>query len=529
MTGSLFQRVITRGCLIALLLSLPFVAGARTPNADWHDASIARIEQAYAAHTLSAHALTTSFLRRIRAIDQAGPSLHAIIEINPDALSIADRLDAAGSRDLQRKPLFGVPLTVKDNLDTADRMQTSAGSAAMLGAPASQDATVVSRLRAAGAVLLGKSNLSEWANFRSAHSSSGWSARGGLTKNPYALDRNACGSSSGSAVAVAAGLATVAIGTETDGSIVCPAAVNGIVGLKPTLGLVSRAGIVPISHSQDTAGPMARSVEDAARVLSVIAGSDPRDPATADADAHKADYTRFLDVDGLRGKRIGVVRKLAGYDPNTDRVLDEAIAAMRRAGATVIDNVVVPHLNDYNDAENTVLSYEFKRDLDAYFATRTGLPVHTLAELIAWDNAHAALEMPWFGQDLFEQAQKRGPLSDKAYLDALAECKTLAGPQGIDAALAKDRLDALIAPTSGPAWTTDLVNGDHVTGGSSTPAAVAGYPDITVPAGFVHGLPVGISLFAGKWSEPALISMAYAFEQATRARRAPTFAAGAPR
>ncbi|HET6906051.1 MAG TPA: amidase [Rhodanobacteraceae bacterium] len=493
-------------------------AGAATSatSPDWHS-DIAQIEQAYASHAYDPHALTAYFLQRIRTIDQSGPALHAVIETNPDALAIADKLPQnAGA-------LYGIPVLVKDNLDTADSMQTTAGSLAMVGQPASQDSTVVSKLRGAGAVLLGKTNLSEWANYRSTHSTSGWSGRGGLTRNPYALDRNACGSSSGSAVAVAAGLATVAIGTETDGSIVCPSAINGVVGIKPTLGLVSRAGIVPISHSQDTAGPITRTVADAARVLTVIAGSDPRDPATAPADSHKTDYTRFLDANALKGKRIGVVRKLAGYDPNTDRVLDDAVAALRRAGAIVIDPVKIPHLDDYGDAEGVVLSYEFKHDLNAYLATRKGLPVHTLADLIAWDKAHADTELQWFGQELFERAQKRGPLTDKKYREALAKCRKLAGPEGIDAALRKHHLDALLAPTVGPAWTTDLINGDHTTGGSSSPAAVAGYPDITVPAGYVHGLPVGVSFFAGKWSEPKLIGIAYAFEQATHARRDPEF------
>jgi amidase len=508
-----------RVTILALGFSIALAASAApsTQKPDWH-ADVAQIEQAYAAHMYTPHALSEYFLQRIHDIDQSGPNLHAIIEVNPDALAIADKPDAGKHAGA----LFGIPVVVKDNLDTADRMQTSAGSLAMVGQSATRDSTVVAKLRAAGAVLLAKTNLSEWANYRSTHSTSGWSGRGGLTLNPYALDRNVCGSSSGSAAAVAAGLAVVSIGTETDGSIVCLSAVNGVVGIKPTLGLVSRAGIVPISHSQDTAGPIARSVADAARVLTVIAGSDPRDPATAQADAHKTDYARFLDANALKGKRIGVVRKLAGYDPGTDRVLDKAIAALRHAGATVVDKVEIPHLNDYGDAENTVLSYEFKDHLNKYLATRKGLPVHTLADLIAWNTAHKDRELPWFGQELFEQSEKRGPLTEKKYRDALAKCRKLAGP-GIDAALRKDHLDALLAPTLGPAWTTDLVNGDHVTGGSSSPAAVAGYPDITVPAGFVHGLPVGVSFFAGKWSEPTLIGVAYAFERATHARRDPQF------
>ncbi|MER3546383.1 MAG: amidase, partial [Rhodanobacteraceae bacterium] len=423
---------------VALVLASSLPAATPSQSPDWH-ADIAQIEQAYTAHTYTPHALTDYFLQRIRDIDRNGPNLRAIIEVNPDALSIADKLNA----DEHSGALFGIPVVVKDNLDTADRMQTTAGSLAMVGQPAPEDSTVVAKLRAAGAVLLAKTNLSEWANYRSTHSTSGWSGRGGLTLNPYALDRNACGSSSGSAVAVAAGLATVAIGTETDGSIVCPAAVNGVVGIKPTVGLVSRAGIVPISHSQDTAGPIARTVADAARVLSVIAGSDPRDPATRLADAHKTDYTRFLDANALKGRRIGVVRKLAGYDPGTDRVLDDAITALRRAGAVVIDKVTIPHLNDYADAENTVLSYEFKSDLNAYLATRRGLAVHTVADLITWNKSHVEQELPWFGQELFEQSEKRGPLTEKKYLDALAKCRKFAGP-GVDAALRKHHLDALL-------------------------------------------------------------------------------------
>ncbi len=393
----------------------------------------------------------------------------------------------------------------------------------MAAAPAAQDAGVAKRLRDAGALILGKTNLSEWANFRSTHSSSGWSGRGGQTRNPYVLDRSPCGSSSGSGAAVAAGLATVAIGTETDGSVICPSAMNGLVGIKPTLGLVSRSGVVPISHSQDTPGPMARSVADAAALLSVIAGSDPRDPATAEANAHATDYTRFLDSNGLKGKRIGVVRALAGYDPNVDHLLEQTIATLRKAGAIVIDPVVIPHVKDYGDFETTVLLYEFKHDLNAYLATRNGLPVHTLADLIQWNSAHASQEMPWFQQELFQQAQAKGPLTDTAYTTALAQSKLLAGPEGIDAALSANKLDALLAPTQGPAWLTDLVNGDSEGHSAYSPAAVSGYPSITVPAGQIHGLPVGMLFFAGKWSEPTLISIAYGFEQHTHAWQAPTF------
>ncbi|MGH8283945.1 MAG: amidase [Gammaproteobacteria bacterium] len=494
---------------------------AAVPALAW--ASIAELRPQLLDGQLTPSTLTQYFLNRISKLDQAGPHVNSVTEINPDALKIARQLTAEPQRLARTQTLYGIPILIKNNIDTGDRMQTTAGSLAMIGAPASRDATLVAKLRQAGAVLLGKGNLSEWANFRSSHSTSGWSGQGGLTHNPYILDRNACGSSSGPAAAVAAGFATVAIGTETDGSIVCPSAVNGVVGIKPTVGLVSRAGIIPISYSQDTAGPIARSVADAAAVLTVIAGTDPRDPATADAYKHATDYTRFLNAGALKGKRIGVVRALAGYDPNVDRILDHAIAVLRAKGAVVIDPVKIPHLSDYGKDEMTVLLYEFKHYLNAYLATRKGLAVHNLAELIAYDKTHAAQEMPWFGQDLFLQAEAKGPLTDKAYLVARAKARRLAGPEGIDAAMKKYKLNALLAPTTTPAWTTDLVNGDHVAGSSSSPAAVAGYPDITVPAGFVHCLPVGVSFFASKWSEPTLIGIAYAFEQATHARRAPEF------
>ncbi|HEY1992689.1 MAG TPA: amidase [Gammaproteobacteria bacterium] len=492
---------------------------ASEPPAPATGASIADL-QTLLAGDLTPARLTGYYQDRIARLDQVGPRVSAVVELNPDAMAIAQRLEQDGPHG----PLYGIPLLLKDNIDTGDRMLTTAGSLAMTGAPAPQDATLVAKLRAAGAVILGKTNLSEWANFRSNHATSGWSGRGGLTRNPYALDRNACGSSSGSAAAVAAGFAVAAIGSETDGSIVCPSATNGLVGIKPTVGLVSRAGIIPISHNQDTAGPIAKNVADAALLLSVIAGPDPRDPATAEAAQHATDYTRYLDRGALKGKRIGVVRKLAGFDPGVDRLLDEMIAVLKAQGAEVVDPVEIPHLNDYGDDEQTVLLYDFKHDLDAYLAGRSGLAVHSLADLIAFDRQHASQEMPWFGQDLFEEAEAKGPLTDKAYTDALEKAKRLAGPEGIDAALAKDHLDALLAPTGGPAWITDLIDGDHTAGGSSSPAAVAGYPDITVPAGFVHCLPVGMSFFGPKWSEPVLIGIAYAYVQASRLRRPPGFA-----
>ncbi|RAO77384.1 amidase [Dyella jiangningensis] len=512
--------------VLALLTSSPLMA-AEAPDDAF--ASVATLQQHMDAGTLTSRALAQQFLDRIRRIDQSGPTLKAVLETNPDALQIAQKLDSQRKRTKRRGPLYGIPVLLKDNIDTGDRMLTTAGSLAMMDAPAPRDAGLVERLRSHGAVILGKTNLSEWANIRSNHASSGWSGRGGQTRNPYALDRNPCGSSAGSGAAVAAGLVTVAIGTETDGSIICPAAANGIVGIKPTLGLVSRSGIVPISHSQDTAGPMARNVADAAALLSVIAGTDPRDPATVEADRHATDYTRFLNADGLRGKRIGVVREMAGAEPNADRVLDESIALMKAQGAIIVDPVDLPHLKELGDTELTVLLYDFKHDINTYLATRTGLKVKTLADLIAFNQREAEREMPWFGQELFEQAQAKGALSDEAYMSALAKSKQISGPDGIDAALKAHHLDALLAPSWGPTFVTDPVLGDHVVsgdptvGGASQPAAMAGYPSITVPAGFAHDLPVGIVMFGTRWSEPTLISIAYGFEQHAKAWQPPTF------
>lgn len=525
--GDIVNRpAVHLAALVAALLAAPALS-AEAASPDPAYASIGQLQQRMDAGTLDSRGLTQSLLERIQRIDRSGPALRAVIETNPDALELASTLDA--QRTKARGPLYGIPVLLKDNIDTGDRMLTTAGSLALADAPAPRDAGLVERLRKAGALILGKTNLSEWANFRSNHASSGWSGRGGQTKNPYVLDRNPCGSSAGSGAAVAAGLATVAIGSETDGSIICPAAMNGIVGIKPTLGLVSRSGIVPISHSQDTAGPMARNVTDAAALLSVIAGSDPRDPASAEADRHATDYTRFLDPNGLKGKRIGVVRQLAGAEPNADRVLEQSIALMKAQGAIIVDPVTLPHLAELGKPEITVLLYDFKHDINAYLAGRSGLKVKTLADLIAFNRAHAAQEMPWFGQELFEQAEQQGPLSDKAYVDALAKAKRLSGPQGIDAALKAHHLDALLAPSWGPAFMTDPVLGDHIVsgdptvGGASQPAAVAGYPSITVPAGWAHGLPVGIVLFGAKWSEPTLISIAYGFEQHAKAWQPPQF------
>jgi amidase len=466
--------------------------------------------------------LVELYIRRIDEIDRGGPALRSISEVNPDALRLADELDAERRQRGPRGPLHGVPIVLKDNIDTGDRMATTAGSLALEGSSASRDAFVVERLRAAGAVMLGKTNLSEWANFRSAHSSSGWSARGGQVKNPYALDRNPCGSSSGSGVAVAANLAAAAIGTETDGSVVCPGSVNGVVGIKPTIGLVSRAGIIPIAHSQDTAGPMARTVTDAAILLTAMSGRDPRDAITERAEGRTQDYAAGLDAGALKGARIGVSRSPVhfGYSPPADRVVEAAIEAIKAQGAVVVDLVEIPTAARLDPCEMEVLLYEFKADLNAYLATR-GSGVRTLANLIAFNRQERAREMPFFGQDLFEKAETKGPLTSEEYRRSLADCQRWAGPEGIDAVMDTHRLDALVAPTTSPAWPTDHRNGDHVRGASSTIAAVAGYPHITVPAGDVSGLPVGISFFGRAWSEATLIRLAYAFEQATRHRRVP--------
>jgi amidase len=449
-----------------------------------------------------------------------------MIELNPDALSIADALDAEREAQGPRGPLHGIPVVLKDNIDTADRMQTTAGSLALQGSIAPEDAFVTKKLRQAGAVILGKANLSEWANFRSTRSSSGWSSRGGQTRNPYALDRNPCGSSSGSAVAVAANLCSVAVGTETDGSLICPAQTNSIVSIKPTLGLVSRFGVVPIAHSQDTAGPMARSVADAAILLGVLSGVDGRDAVTEESSGKALDdYATCLDVDGLQGARIGVARNFFGHDPRIDQIIEDSIAAMKRLGAEIVDPADIKTARALRKTEFEVLLYEFKADLNAYLARRrgSGVPVHSLQEIIAFNEAHRDEVMPYFGQERMLLAQEKGRLTDEAYVEALANNHRLARDEGIDATLREHRLDAIVAPSGGPAWLTDWVNGDHHGGGSSSPAAVAGYPNITVPAGYIFGLPVGISFFGGAYQEPTLIRLAYAFEQGTQVRRPPRF------
>jgi amidase len=509
-----------------------FPALASSPPAasadELEEATIARMGEEMRGGKWSARELAEKYIERIEQFDRKGPALKSVIELNPDALSLAAALDRERKAGRVRGPLHGVPILLKDNIDTADRMQTTAGSLALVGAPAPRDAFIAARLREAGAVLLGKTNLSEWANFRSTHSSSGWSGRGGQTRNPYAIDRNPCGSSSGSGVAVAANFAAAAVGTETDGSIVCPSSASGIVGIKPTLGLVSRSGIIPIAHSQDTAGPMARTVADACVLLGALAGLDPRDRATQGSrgKAH-ADYTRFLDAGGLRGARLGVARKFFGFNDRVDKLMSDAIDAMKGAGAIIVDPADLPSHGKYDDSEFEVLLYEFKADLNRYLAERgAGVP-RSLKEIIEFNERNREREMPYFGQEIFHKAQAKGALTDKAYLAALAKNHRLSRAEGIDAAMIKHRLDAIIAPTGGPPWTTDLVNGDHFSGGSSTPAAVAGYPNINVPAGYVYGLPVGISFFGRAYSEPVLIRLAYAFEQATKHRRPPQFSATA--
>ena len=486
--------------------------------------TIAQLQSGLESGEYTARDLVEIYLERIARIDTSGPAVNAIIEANPDALVIAGKLDEERRRGRVLGPLHGIPIVVKDNIDSADRMETTAGSQALAGSRPERDSAVVARLRQAGAVLLAKTNLSEWANFRSTRSSSGWSARGGQTRNPYALDRNPCGSSSGSGVAASANLCAAAIGTETDGSVVCPSTVNGIVGLKPTVGLVSRAGIVPISHTQDTAGPMCRTVADAATLLGALAGVDDRDPATrASAGRSHGDYRVFLKPDGLRGTRLGVVRGFFGVHEGVDAVMEESLAALREAGAELVDPVEISTRQQFGEHEWQVLLYEFKAGLNAYLAARPGLQHRTLADLIDFNRAHADSEMPHFGQEIFELSEAKGPLADQEYIDALEASQRLAGEEGIDAALREHHLDALVAPTGGLAWLTDWINGDSGKGGCSGPAAAAGYPHITVPAGLVSGLPVGLSFFGTAWSEPILIRLAYAFERATQARRAPQF------
>ncbi len=482
------------------------------------EATIAGLQTSMATGELTARSLTDAYLERIEAEDRR---LRSVLEVNPDALEIADALDGERVSSGPRGPLHGIPVLIKGNIDTADRMKTTAGSFALGEVTPARDAFLVARLRHAGAVILGKANLSEWANFRSTRSSSGWSARGGQCRNPYGLDRSPCGSSSGSGVAVSANLCAVAVGTETDGSIVCPSSVNGIVGIKPTVGLVSRSGVVPISHTQDTPGPMARTVADAAALLSTLVGVDATDAATGDARV-EPDYAAFVDPDGLSGKRVGVARHLAGFNDRVDRLFDDAIEAMRDLGAEIVDPVEIAHVAELEEPELEVLYYEFKTGLEAYlFALGPSQPHRSLADLIAFNVSHSDVEMTHFEQEHFEKAAEKGPLTEPAYMEALTKCRRLSREEGLDAVLDEHRLDAVVAPSNAPAWLIDYANGDHYVGGNSTPAAVAGYPNVTVPMGFAYDLPIGISFMGRPWSEGALIRLASAFEHATRHRRPP--------
>jgi amidase len=529
---------VLRFALVPALICSTALIGAQPPapappRFDLEEASVASLQQRMASGQDTSRSLVDKYLARIEAIDRSGPALHSVLEVNPDARTIADQLDAERKSGRIRGPMHGIPILIKDNIATADRMMTTAGSLALAGATPPKDAFIVTRLRDAGAVILGKTNLSEWANFRSTHSTSGWSGRGGQTKNPYALDRNTSGSSSGSGASIAANLAAVAVGTETDGSIVSPSNVNGLVGFKPTLGLVSRTGIVPIAHSQDTAGPMTRTVADAAALLGAMSGADAADPATRDADRKgRRDYSASLDPNGLKGARLGVVRnKYFGYSPAADRIAEAAIAEMKKQGATIVDPANIATLGKFDDGEFEVLLFEFKADLNKYLTwLGAASPLHSLKDVIAFNDGHRDQEMPYFGQEIMTMAEKKGPLSSAKYTAALARNRQMARALGIDATMTRYKLDALVAPTGGPAWLTDLVNGDSSFANSSAPStvtSVAGYPHITVPAGYAHGLPVGISFFGRAWSEPTLFKLAYAYEQATKQRKPPAFAATA--
>ncbi len=489
--------------------------------------TISELRQKLDSGELTARQLAELYLGRIEAVDKNGPHINSVIEINPDAIDIASKLDAERKKKKTRGALHGIPILLKDNIDTHDRMQTTAGSLALEGNVAAQDAFIVKQLRKAGAVILGKTNLSEWANFRGKRSISGWSSRGGLTRNPYALDRSACGSSSGSGAAVAANLCVASVGTETDGSIICPAQTNGIVGIKPTVGLLSRSGIIPIAHSQDTPGPMARTVADAALLLGAMTGVDAGDPATRPSRKRGlSNYSKFLDRDGFKGARIGVARKMVGTNPRVLKIFETCIEAMKQLGAVVIDPVDVKHFDKFSESEMEVLHYEFKADLNLYLKSLDdSVQVHSMEDVIRFNEENNDKVMPYFGQEHMTMAQERGSLKDRKYKTALAKNLRLARKQGIDATIHKYKLDAIIVPSGGPAWVIDLANGDAPNWDmeSTSPAAVAGYPHITVPAGYVFGLPIGVSFFSTAWQEPTLIKIAYAFEQATQFRRQPRF------
>ena len=509
----------------------PWIPDARAdvPDFELDEKTIAQLQEGMKSGEYSARSLTEKYLARIEQIDKDGPKVNSVIEVNPDAVSIADELDRERKEKRPRGPLHGIPVLIKDNIATADRMMTTAGSLALLNSHPPKDSGVAQKLRQAGAVILGKTNLSEWANIRSSHSSSGWSGRGGQTKNPYCLDRNPCGSSSGSGAAASANLCAIAVGTETDGSVICPSSANGLVGIKPTLGLISRACIIPIAHSQDTAGPMCRTVADAATLLTALAGEDPRDAATNEGHGKiPPDYTKFLDPNALKGARLGVARKYFGFSDDVDKLMNASIEELKKLGAVIVDPADLPTHGKFDDSEFEVLLFELKTDLNAYLATLgPDAPVKSLKDIIDFNEKNKEKEMPWFGQDILIKAEAKGPLTTKAYVDALAKNHKLSRTEGIDAIMNQHKLDAIIAPAGAPAWITDWINGDHSIGGSSNAAAVAGYPNITVPAGYVHGLPVGISFFGKAWSEPKLIALAYSFEQATQARKTPKFLATA--
>lgn len=530
---SFLKKTMIGGIAAATFPSMTFADKTAASNiatidihpSEFDEITITELTEGMKSGKYTVRSITEQYSARIKEIDKSGPAINSVIELNPDALAIADQLDKELKEKGPRGPMHGIPVLIKDNIDTADGMQTTAGSFALLGSKPQKDSFLVKQLRAAGAIILGKTNLSEWANIRSTHSTSGWSGRGGLTKNPYALDRNTSGSSSGSGAATAANLCAVAIGTETDGSVVSPSSLNGLVGIKPTVGLVSRAGIIPISHSQDTAGPMTRTVRDAAILLGAMTGIDPEDEATKESKGNShSDYTKFLDANGLKGARIGVFRQYFGFLPQVDELMELSLDALKKNGAELIDPVKIDTLDKFGDSELTVLLYELKADMEAYLKHRgPATKMKSLKDLIDFNNKHAKEEMPYFKQELFLQAEEKGPLTDKEYLDALEADQRFSRKEGIDAVMDKYNLDALVSPTDSPAWMTDLVDGDHFLGGSSSLAAVAGYPHITVPAGFVFGLPVGISFFGRAWSEPVLLKIAYGFEQATKVRKAPKF------
>jgi amidase len=524
---------ITGGIAAVTLTSLSFAEKSlrqflplsTTTTFELDEITIDDLSSGFKSGKYTVRSVAEKYIKRINEIDKSGPAINSVIQLNPDALKIADALDKELKEKGPRSPMHGIPVLIKDNIDTADNMETTAGSLALLDAKPAKDSFVAKQLREAGALILGKTNLSEWANMRSSHSTSGWSGRGGLTKNPYALDRNCSGSSSGSGAAAAASLCAVAIGTETDGSVVSPSSLNGLVGIKPTVGLVSRAGIIPISHSQDTAGPMCRTVRDAAILLGAMAGTDEEDEATQNKDRTNVnDYTKFLDKDGLKGARIGVLRQYFGFLPSVDEIMNASLEILKQHGAILVDPVVIYTLGKFDDSEGAVLRYELKADMAAYLKHRgNGTSFNTLKDLIEFNKKHADKEMPYFNQEVFLQAEAKGPLTDPEYLEAVEKNHRMTREEGIDAVMNKHNLDAIVSPTDSPAWMTDLVDGDHFLGSSSQLAAVAGYPHITVPAGDVFGLPVGISFFGKAWSEPSLLKIAYAFEQATKARKPPKF------